>query len=130
MGSNLCPLCTKEVKTIQHLLITCEVTQRLWVKCDKWLAISSVRKIEVDSNFWGLSLSIFSAKANKVWKGMWLALAKGIWNHRNRLIFNNGKVDEVEIFALAEMNAWPGLSLVELECKGHFQNGSWTHLTY
>jgi len=40
MRSNLCPLSTKEVETIQHLLITCEVTQRLWVKCDNWLGIS------------------------------------------------------------------------------------------
>jgi len=35
-----------------------------------------------------------------------LALAKEIWNHINRLIFNNGKVDEIEIFALVQMNAW------------------------
>jgi len=31
---------------------------------------------------------------------------KEIWNHRNRLIFNNGKVEEIDIFALTQMNAW------------------------
>jgi len=106
MGSNLCPLCTKEDETIQNLLITCEVTQQLCIKCDKWLGISSMRSIEVDSHFYGFSLSFFSVKPNKVWKGMWLTLGKEIWNHKNRLIFNNGKVDEVEIFALAQMIAW------------------------
>jgi len=34
-----------------------------------------------------------------------LALVKEMWNHRNRFIFNNGKVDEVDIFALTQMNA-------------------------
>jgi len=78
MGSNLCPFCTKEVETIQHLFISFEVAQRLWVKCDKWLGISSVRSIEVDSHFCGISLSFSSVKANKVGKGMWLALEKEI----------------------------------------------------
>jgi len=106
MRSNICLLCTKEVETIQYLFITYEVAQRLWVKCDELLGISSVRSIEVDSHLCGFFLSLFSVKANKVWKGMWLELVKEIWNHRNRLIFNNGKVDEIEIFALAQMNAW------------------------
>jgi len=66
MGSNLCPLCTKVVETIQHLFITYEVAQRLWVKCDKWLGISSVRNIEVDSHFCRVFLSFFSVKASKV----------------------------------------------------------------
>jgi len=106
MGSNHYPLCAKEVETIQHLLITCEAAQQLWVKCDKWLGISSTRSNEVYSHFCGFSLSFLSVKANKAWKGMWLVLVKEIWNHRNRLIFNKEKVDEVEIFALVQMNAW------------------------
>jgi len=65
-----------------------------------------VRSIEVDSHFCGFTLNAFSVKANKVWKGMWLTLAKEIWTHKNRLVFNNEKVDEVEIFTLAQMNAW------------------------
>ena len=35
LSCNLCPLCNKEVESIQHLLITCEVTQRLWIKCHR-----------------------------------------------------------------------------------------------
>jgi len=78
MRSNLCPFCTKKVETIQHLFFTCEVAQRLWIKCDKWLGISSVRNrnIEVESHFYGFFLSFFTVKTNKVRKGMWLALVK------------------------------------------------------
>jgi len=42
-----------------------------------------------------------SKKTNRVWKGMWLTLALEIWKHRNMIIFYNGHLDEVEIFARA-----------------------------
>jgi len=36
---------------------------------------------------------------------MWLALAKEIWIQINRIVFNSGQVDEVEIFALVQLHA-------------------------
>jgi len=75
--SNRYLLCNKDVETI-HLCITCKVVQRLWVKCDIWLGISSVRSSEVDSHFCRFSLNFFSVKASNVWKGLWLALTKEI----------------------------------------------------
>jgi len=30
----------------------------------------------------------------------------GIWNHRNRIIFNNGVVNPIEIFAMAQVKVW------------------------
>jgi len=59
IGSNLYPFFTKDVETIQRLFITCDVAQRLWVKCNKWLGISSMRSIKVDNHFCGFSLSFF-----------------------------------------------------------------------
>jgi len=32
---------------------------------------------------------------------MWLAIVCEIWNHRNKVVFENGRVDDVEIFSLA-----------------------------
>ena len=37
---------------------------------------------------------------------MWMTLTKAIWTHRNRIIFEGGKLDEIEIFALAQLDAW------------------------
>jgi len=30
---NLCPLCNKDMESIQHIISSCDVAQRLWVKC-------------------------------------------------------------------------------------------------
>jgi len=29
-----------------------------------------------------------------------------IWNHRNKVVFNRGVVDVVEIFSLAQLKGW------------------------
>jgi len=37
---------------------------------------------------------------------MWLAIVCEIWNHRNKVVFKNGRVDDVEIFSLAQLKGW------------------------
>jgi len=37
---------------------------------------------------------------------MWTTIIWGIWNHRNMIIFNNGVVDPIEIFAMAQVKVW------------------------
>jgi len=45
-------------------------------------------------------------RQNLAWRGMWLATIGEIWNHRNRVIFKQRKVDPIEIFSHAQMVAW------------------------
>jgi len=35
-----------------------------------------------------------------------LARVREIWKNRNKVVFCNGRVDEVEIFVLAQLTAW------------------------
>jgi len=37
---------------------------------------------------------------------MWLAIVREIWKHKNKVIFCNGRVDEVETFATTQLTAW------------------------
>jgi len=41
-----------------------------------------------------------------VLSGALLAVVCEIWNHRNKVVFKNGRVDDVEIFYLAQMKGW------------------------
>jgi len=41
-------------------------------------------------------------KGNNVWSGMWVAIRK----HKNNVVFNNGVLDDIEIFVLAQLKAW------------------------
>jgi len=36
---------------------------------------------------------------------MWLAIMWEIWRHRNKIVFNNGVVDHVEIITLVQLKA-------------------------
>jgi len=94
VSCNLCPLCNKEVETIQHLLINCEVAQRLWIKCDRWVRVMMVRNNDIVNHFCNFYLFRLTNKQNCVWKGKWVTLAKAIWTHRNRIIFEGGKLDQ------------------------------------
>jgi len=35
-----------------------------------------------------------------------VAIVSEIWNHRNKMVFNDGVVDNEEIFSLAELKGW------------------------
>ena len=61
---------------------------------------------DIASHFLSFYLTGLSAQANHVWRGMWLALTKAIWMHRNKVIFEGGQVDKVEIFLQAQLQAW------------------------
>jgi len=37
--SNLCPLCSKVEETSEHVLINCEVAQKVWDNCDRWIGM-------------------------------------------------------------------------------------------
>jgi len=51
ISSNLCPLCKKVEETTQHVFINCEITQKVWDNCDKWIRISSIRHQTVINHF-------------------------------------------------------------------------------
>jgi len=44
-----------------------------------------------------------SKKENEIWKHMWLVIVCEIWNHRYKVVFNTGQVDDIEIFSLAQL---------------------------
>jgi len=37
---------------------------------------------------------------------MWVAIVWKNWMHRNRIVFNSGIVNGMEIFTLAQLKAW------------------------
>ena len=71
--SNLCMLCKKVEETVQHVLINCEVTQKVWQNCDGWIGISYVRHYKIVKHFQHFYLACFNKKINTVWKRMWVA---------------------------------------------------------
>jgi len=70
VSCNLCPLCKNEVKTTHHLFITCEVTHQLWIKCDNWVGITSVRHNDIANYFCNFYINALNKKVICVWRGV------------------------------------------------------------
>jgi len=88
--SRLCPLCKKSEETAQHVFISCEIAQKVWDNCDRWIGISSVRQQTMVNHYHNSHLLAFNKKINIVWKGVWVTIVWKIWKHRNRVVFNMG----------------------------------------
>jgi len=72
--SNLCLLCRKVEETAQHVLINCEVEQKVWDSCDRWIGISSVRHHKVVNHFQNFQLFSVNKNINTMWNGMWVVI--------------------------------------------------------
>jgi len=57
----------------------------------------------------GFHILELSVTANKIWKGMWVAILSELWSQRNKVAYNNGVVDYKEIFCLAQLKCWSWL---------------------
>jgi len=52
---------------------------------------------------------------------MWLAVVKALWIHRNKVIFDVGQVDKVEIFAVTQFHVWSWAKFSGLKLQGTFE---------
>jgi len=57
-----------------------------------------------------------------------LPLFGGIWNHRNKIILNNTVVDPVEIFVMAQVQAWARVTYKFP--KSNFSYSNWCIIVY
>ena len=48
---------------------------------------------QLNMYFQQFSLMALNNKENKIWKGLWISIIWNIWNHRNKIVFKQGKVD-------------------------------------
>ena len=106
LGSNTCALCAITNETVSHLFFTCKVTTRIWQLCDSWIGRSFVYHNSAGIYFSQFELIGLGNKHNNVWRCMWLAIVWDIWNHRNKVIFRNAKVEAEEVFMLAQTKVW------------------------
>ena len=106
VSTNICVLCHEAEKSSQHLFIECAFAQRVWCLCFRWIDILFVQHKVVDCHFEHFHLPFFSTKQNQVWKGLWAAVVRSIWEQRNELIFKQGIPNVEEIFQKTQLKSW------------------------
>jgi len=45
--------------------------------------------------------------------GIWVGFVSEIWNHRNKVVFENGRVDLVKVFTVAQRKTWSWVTVKE-----------------
>jgi len=93
-----CVLCLDREESNQHLFLECKITYQVWNNCFRWFGILCVQDNDLKYHFENFHLVHMNTKQNMIWKGVWAAVVWSIWDHMNRVIFNQGKVDVEEIF--------------------------------
>jgi len=106
LGDTLCALCGSEEETIAHILLSCKVSSKVWNMCFSWLGFSSMNHNELIYHFEQFSCMSFNKEGNRLWKSLWVSIVWSIWKHRNRVIYNQTKIDAEEIFTMAQVQSW------------------------
>jgi len=102
----VCAMCEIKEESCQHLFIECKVACYVWNLCLRWIGILYVPHNDVRNHFESFSLPQGSYKQNQIWKGVWATIVWCLWEHRNSIVFNQGVVDEEEVFQKAQLKSW------------------------
>jgi len=106
LNTTVCALCQSKEESCQHLFLECTHALRVWSLCFKWIGILFVQHKDLISHFESFHLAHSSNKQNLVWKGVWAAIVRCLWEHRNSVVFKQGVADAEEVFQKAHLKSW------------------------
>nr|XP_007149215.1 hypothetical protein PHAVU_005G051200g [Phaseolus vulgaris]ESW21209.1 hypothetical protein PHAVU_005G051200g [Phaseolus vulgaris] len=86
--SCLCELSGEEEETVCHLFFKCKFVWKFWGLCLSWLGCLSVNHYDANVHF-----RMFL---------VWIAIVGEILKHRNKCVFNNSRVDHIEVFTVVQ----------------------------
>lgn len=97
-GQALCPFCAEEVESNRHVLFTCTVSWRLWMRILDWWGVKGVLPDQcVHFILAWKHLAPFRRKG-KVWRLILGCVIWSIWFERNKIKFNHGALNEDHLF--------------------------------
>lgn len=104
----LCPLCSSEVESTDHVFLSCMRVWQVWSLIANWLSISLVCPNTSKDHFYQFvcCLGFGSMRGLSL---IWLAAVWHIWLGRNGRIFRDEVFEADTVFELARRKAWEWL---------------------
>ncbi|CAL5334565.1 unnamed protein product [Camellia sinensis] len=88
-----CIFCKGEVENINHVLLFCPFTWRIWSRILQWWGIQWVLPGSISCLFnWCIGIKL-QKQEQMIWRAIPLAVLWSVWNRRNECIFGNAQVD-------------------------------------
>nr|KYP66064.1 Putative ribonuclease H protein At1g65750 family [Cajanus cajan] len=106
-----CALCNNEAENVCHLFLHCRISCKIWYLVLRWLGISACLPNALDELL--LSMDGFACvkKQGRIFTTIWISVIWSLWLLRNRIIFNDGVLDIMEIVEAIKYRSWKWLSV-------------------
>ncbi|KAH1214958.1 hypothetical protein GmHk_13G036206 [Glycine max] len=89
VNDRLCPFCGLKDEEAEHLFFNCTCTLPLWWESISWANLTTTLPINPRDHFLQHTLGAAGVRNHTRWKCWWAALTWSIWNHRNKIVFQN-----------------------------------------
>ncbi|QHO20170.1 Putative ribonuclease H protein [Arachis hypogaea] len=110
LGDSMCVLCTKELESVEHLFLRCEVTWQVWCKWLRLLGREWVIPGTVKEMFESWHGMHNRQQGKKMWMSVFFAVIWNIWLERNARIFKNARasLEVIHTRTLMSYTEWSG----------------------
>ncbi|GKD18766.1 RNA-directed DNA polymerase, eukaryota, reverse transcriptase zinc-binding domain protein [Tanacetum coccineum] len=96
--SLLCPVCSDQVETADHLFFSCDTVQALWGLLARWCQLDFLGFSNIADWFSWLDSARLSKHARLVLEGIASTMFWSLWNFRNAWIFSSSKPKKANIW--------------------------------
>eukprot|EP00256_Glycine_max_P058861 XP_014627188.1 uncharacterized protein LOC106794156 [Glycine max] len=119
----MCPLCGLKEEETAHLFFSCSNTLPLWWESLSWVIATALPQNPRDHYLQHATRTAEGKKLTR-WKCWWIALTWTIWNHRNKIVFQNHTFDGRKLLDDAILLLWTWVKSMEKDFDIHFNQWS------
>ncbi|KHN05438.1 Putative ribonuclease H protein, partial [Glycine soja] len=120
----LCPFCRNKEEEAAHLFFSCSKILPLWWESLSWVNIATTMPQNPRDHYMQHGIRAAEGKKYTRWKCWWIALTWTIWQHRNKIIFQNATFDENKMLDDAVLLIWTWIKTMEKDFATHFNQWS------
>jgi len=120
----LCPFCKNNEKGAAHLFFNCTKTLPLWWESMSWANLKTAMPQNPRHHFLQYGTEIADGVKSKRWKCWWIALTWTIWQHRNKVVFQNATFHGSKVLEDALLLLWSWIKAMEKDFTLHFNQWS------
>eukprot|EP00256_Glycine_max_P067276 XP_025981871.1 uncharacterized protein LOC112999777 [Glycine max] len=119
-----CPLCNNIEEGAAHLFFNCTKTLPLWWESMSWVNLKTAMPQTPRQHFLQYGTDIADGLKSKRWKCCWIALTWTIWQHRNKVAFQNATFHGNKVLEDALLLLWSWFKAMEKDFNLHFNQWS------
>jgi len=124
VNDRLCSFCGLKDEEAEHLFFNCSCTLPLWWESLSWANLRTTLPINPRDHFLQHTLGAAGVRNLTRWKCWWVALTWSIWNHRNKIVFQNHTFNGSRLLDDAVFVLWSWIKSMEKDFDVHLNQWS------